>query len=174
MAYLRTSKGVYSFGEEGIQLVQPSKFFIGSIGMRVCELGLFVVTLKKFDVCTFTMDAAYPPLRRSKLYTLGTCLLILTLWLAWWHWVSNQTNIGTLGQLQPSLYTVPGVLLPYQAFSTLAALRSQLLRESLTDTTKVPSVNSSLHRIHSARCLMPYCLALGTLAALWSQLLKSL
>ena len=89
-----------------------------------------------------------------QLYTLGTCLLILTLWLAWWHWVSNQTNIGTLGQLQPSLYTVPGVLLPYQAFSTLAALWSQLLRESLTDTTKVPSVNSSHHCIHSARCLI--------------------
>ena len=51
----------HSFGEEGMQLVQPSKFFsvtifrtrsIGSIGMRTCELGLllFLVTLKIFDV----------------------------------------------------------------------------------------------------------------------------
>ena len=40
---------IYSFGEEGMQLVQPSKFFsvtifrtrsIGSIGMRTCELEL--------------------------------------------------------------------------------------------------------------------------------------
>ena len=40
---------IYSFGEEGMQLVQPLKFFsvtifrtrsIDSIGMRACELGL--------------------------------------------------------------------------------------------------------------------------------------
>ena len=40
---------IYSFGEEGMQLVQPSKFFsvtifrtrsIGSIGTHACELGL--------------------------------------------------------------------------------------------------------------------------------------
>ena len=50
--------------EEGMQLVQQSKFFsvtifssIGSIGMRACEPVLFLVTV--------TMGVACPLLRRS-------------------------------------------------------------------------------------------------------------
>ena len=54
---------MYSYGEEGMQLVQPSKFFsvtifrtcsIGILGTRTCELGMlqFLVMLKICDVCT--------------------------------------------------------------------------------------------------------------------------
>ena len=68
---------IYSFGEEGMQLVQPSKFFSVTIfrtrfyrqywharGRTVAML-LFLVTLKNFDVCTVTMGVACPLLRRS-------------------------------------------------------------------------------------------------------------
>ena len=68
---------IYSFGEEGMQLVQSSKFFSVTIfrtrfyrqywharGRTVAML-LFLVTLKNFDVCTVTMGVACPLLRRS-------------------------------------------------------------------------------------------------------------
>ena len=47
------------YGEEGIQLVQPWKFF--SVGVLVCmranwDYMLLLVTLKNFDVCTVTMS----------------------------------------------------------------------------------------------------------------------
>ena len=49
---------LFSFGEEGMQLVQSSKFFsvtifrtrsIGSVGKRACELGLLLF-LKNFEL----------------------------------------------------------------------------------------------------------------------------
>ena len=51
---------IYSFGEEGMQLVQPSKFFSVTIfrtrtwhaRMRTWAMLLFLVILKNFDVCT--------------------------------------------------------------------------------------------------------------------------
>ena len=61
-------------GEEGMQLVQPSKFFtifrtccMGRIGMRMrtWAMLLFLEMLKNFDVCTVTMGVACPLLRRS-------------------------------------------------------------------------------------------------------------
>ena len=68
---------IYSFGEEGMQLVQPSKFFSVTIfrtrfygqywhpRVRTWAMLLFLVTLKNFDVCTVTMGVACPLLRRS-------------------------------------------------------------------------------------------------------------
>ena len=68
---------IYSFGEEGMQLVQPSKFFSVTIfrtrfyrqywhaRVRTVAMLLFLVTLKNFDVCTVTMGVACPLLRRS-------------------------------------------------------------------------------------------------------------
>ena len=68
---------IYSFGEEGMQLVQPSKFFSVTIfrtrfyrqywhaRVRAVAMLLFLVTLKNFDVCTVTMGVACPLLRRS-------------------------------------------------------------------------------------------------------------
>ena len=60
---------IYSFGEEGMQLVQRSKYFSVTI-FRTCSMGsiacaggtwamlLYLVTLKNFDVCTVTMGVA--------------------------------------------------------------------------------------------------------------------
>ena len=68
---------IYSFGEEGMQLVQPSKFFSVTIfrtrfyrqhwhaRVRTWAMLLFLVALKNFDVCTVTMGVACPLLRRS-------------------------------------------------------------------------------------------------------------
>ena len=54
---------IYSFGEEGMQLVQPSKFTIFRTRSRYWHAHVrtwaILVTLKNFDVCTVTMGVAW-------------------------------------------------------------------------------------------------------------------
>ena len=69
---------IYSYGEEGMQLVEPSKFAsvtifrthsIGSIGMRTCNWG-YVAIFSNTNGCTASTGVACPLLRRS-IYALG-------------------------------------------------------------------------------------------------------